>query len=148
MRYLRIMPAVVGLFIAGGAIAPSEANDDKRNVTLYTPRLHGDHFNCQVVNVSQKPLGIAITVLDDKGKLLVPLKGGDTNPTQDSVPPGTVLGADFLLSGADDGYCEVAVSGTGNRDDVRVNLGITLTRTIPGTSPPVPVFLFRDVEGH
>ena len=147
MKYIRIMLAVAGVFAVTGAIASAEDDTRKLRATLFTPRLHGDHFNCQVVNVSDKTLGIAITVLDDIGQLLGPVVDGDANPLlKTRVDPGNVVGTDFFLKGAGDGYCEVAVSGTGNRDDVRVGLGITLTRTIPGTS--IPVFLFRDVEGH
>jgi hypothetical protein len=156
MKRLWTLLGGVGLIVASGAIASADEDTRRLRTTLFTPRLHGDHFNCQVVNVSKKILGIEIAVLNaDNGELLVPALGGDTNPTQDSVHPGTALGADFLLpmdqdglQTVGDGYCEVTVSGSANRDDVRVGLGITLTRTIPGTSPPVPVFLFRDVEGH
>jgi hypothetical protein len=144
--------ALVGLILASGASSSALAEMDKPgklNATLFTPRLHGDHFNCQVVNVSNKILGIAIAVITDVGELLGPVASGDANPLPKTmVEPGKVVGTDFLLSEAGDGYCEVTVSGTGNRDDVRVGLGITLTRTIPGTSPPIPVLLFRDVEGH
>jgi len=151
MKRLSTLPSGVGLILVSGAIA--SANDDTRGqrTTLFTPRLHGDHFNCQAVNVNEKILGITIAVLDDNGQPLVPLSG-DPNPTKENVPPGTVLGTDFLLDrpsdpmGTGDGYCEVAISGSRNPDDVRVDLGITLTRMIPNTS--IPVFLFRDVEGH
>jgi hypothetical protein len=146
MKRLWTLLCGVGLILVSGATASADDDTRRLRTTLFTPRLHGDHFNCQVVNVSDKTLGVAIAVLDDNGQLLVP-SSGDANPTPKlRVSPGTVLGTDFLLSGPGDGYCEVEVSGTGNRDDVRVDLGITLTRTIPGTS--IPVFLFRDVEGH
>jgi hypothetical protein len=146
MKYIRIMTAVVGLLIVSGTIASAKDDTRKLHATLFTPRLHGDHFNCQVVNVSNETLGITIAVFDDTGVLLKP-SSGDANPTSEvAVHSGTVIGTDFLLPAAGDGYCEVAVSGTDNRDDVRVGLGITLTRMIPGTN--IPVFLFRDVEGH
>jgi hypothetical protein len=38
------------------------------------------------------------------------------------------------------------VSGTGDRDDLRVSLGIRRTTMVPGTT--IPVFLSRIVEGH
>jgi hypothetical protein len=140
--------AGVGLMLSSGVIVSARADSDKSDqlsATLFTPRLFGDHFNCQVVNVSDKALGIAIAVFGDDGQLLVPTSG-DVNPIPTvMVPPGTVVGTDFFLS-AGGGYCEVAVSGTGKRNDVRVGLGITLTRKIPGTS--IPVLVFRDVEGH
>jgi hypothetical protein len=147
MKRLWTLLGGVGLIVASGAIASADDDTRKLRATLFTPRLHGDHFNCQVVNVSNRTLGIAITVLDDNGHLLGPVVDGDANPLpRTRVDPGSVIGTDFFLNGAGDGYCEVDVSGTGNRDDVRVGLGITLTRTIPGTD--IPVFLFRDVEGH
>ena len=146
MRRLWTLLGGVGLIVASGAIALADDDTRRLHTTLFTPRLHGDHFNCQVVNVSNRALGIAITVLDDTGQRLEP-SSGDANPLPKTrVDPGNVIGTDFFLSGPGDGYCEVDVSGTGNRDDVRVGLGITLTRTIPGTT--IPVFLFRDVEGH
>lgn len=140
----------VGLILVSGAIASAGDDTHRQRTTLFTPRLHGDHFNCQVVNVSEKILGITIAVFNvgddaDNFPLLVP-SSGDPNPTKGNVPPGKALGTDFLLDSAGDGYCEVAVSGSGNPDDVRVDLGITLTRMIPNTS--IPVFLFRDVQGH
>jgi hypothetical protein len=141
MKRLWTLLGGVGLIVASGAIASADDDTRRLHATLFTPRLHGDHFNCQVVNVSNRTLGIAITVLDDTGQRLEP-SSGDANPLPNTrVDPGTVVGTDFFLSGPGDGYCEVDVSGTGNRDDVRVGLGITLTRTIP-------VFFFRDVEGH
>ena len=146
MKRLWTLLGGVGLIVASGAIASADDDTRRLRTTLFTPRLHGDHFNCQVVNASNRTLGIAITVLDDTGQRLEP-SSGDANPLlKTRVDPGNVIGTDFFLSGPGDGYCEVDVSGTGNRDDVRVDLGITLTRTIPGTT--IPVFLFRDVEGH
>jgi hypothetical protein len=147
MKRLCTLLGGMGLIVASGAIASADDDTRRLHTTLFTPRLHGDHFNCQVVNVSNKNLGIAIAVLDDNGQLLGPVVDGDANPLPKArVDPANVVGTDFFLKGAGDGYCEVDVSGTGNRDDVRVDLGITLTRTIPGTD--IPVFLFRDVEGH
>ncbi len=153
MKRLWTLLGGVGLIVASGAIASADDDTRRLRTTLFTPRLLGDHFNCQVVNVSEKNLGIAIAVFDDNGKLLKSVSG-DPNPTSKGISPGNVFGTDFFLqlpgdpSSPGDGYCEVDVSGSGDPNDVRVDLGITLTRTIPGTSPPVPVFLFRDVEGH
>jgi len=148
MKYIQVLLAVVVLTFANGAIQsarPGEDSDDY-SVTLFTPRLHGDHFICSAVNVSHKTLGIAITILDDTGQLLVP-SSGDANPTPEvSVPPGAEAEINFFLSGPDDGYCKVTVSGTRHRNDVRVELDITWTRTIPGTT--IPVLVFRTVEGH
>jgi hypothetical protein len=52
---IRIMPAVVGFFIVSGTIALAEDDSRKLRATLFTPRLHGDHFVCSAINVSDKP---------------------------------------------------------------------------------------------
>jgi len=146
--------AGVGLIVASGAIAAAQADSDKKSVTLFTPRDRGDHFICGAVNVSDKTLGVAFSLLGDDGGLLIPSTGSDnTNPTSGNVNPGAVGQIDiqfgvFSTNSPMDGYCEVEVSGTDNPDDVRVSLVTTLSRTIPGTSPPVPVFITRAVEGH
>ena len=79
---------------------------------------------------------------------LTPAAGSaDTNPTSTlNVIPGTAGEIDINLAPPDDGYCEVDVSGSGNRNDIRVGLITSLTRTIPGTS--TPIFVTRAVEGH
>lgn len=45
-----------------------------------------------------------------------------------------------------DGYCAATVSGTGDRDDVRISLVTKQTTTIPGTA--IPAFITRVVEGR
>jgi hypothetical protein len=131
------------------------AQADDRRVTLYTPPLRGDTFNCNAVNVSQKALQIAFAILDDNGDPLLCTGASCSSPPPANpappvlVPPGTAatLG-NVLLAPADvgDGYCEVTVLGTDDRDDLRAVLNINLTRTIPGTS--IPVFVFRNAEAH
>jgi hypothetical protein len=73
-----------------------------------------------------------------------------TNPTPElQVLKGTGARLGIYLSPqgrAKNGYCVAAVSGTGNRDDVRVSLITNITTTIPGTD--IPVELTRVVEGH
>jgi hypothetical protein len=47
-----------------------------------------------------------------------------------------------------DGYCKVAVSGTDDRNDVRVDLQIYWTKPIiPGTTTPI-IQLARTVQGY
>jgi hypothetical protein len=161
MKYIQAMLAAVGLLIVGGAIDAARADDrdgENQGVTLYTPLETGDHLICFAVNVSDETLGITLAVLDDAGKAVscaspttcsgvsVP---STTNPTPEfQVLKGAVSKIDmtFPLGSLVGGYCQVAVSGTGNRDDVRVSLFTARTRTIPGTT--IPTFVTRTVEGH
>jgi hypothetical protein len=143
--------ASVGLIVGSAAIGSAQADNDKPSATLFTPRDRGDHFVCAAVNVGDKTLrSITFRILGSDGALLTPAAGSaDANPTSSlSVSPGAAAEIDINLAPPDDGYCEVAVSGTGNRNDVRVGLIISLTRTIPGTNPHVPVFVTRAIEGR
>jgi hypothetical protein len=151
MRNLRMMLVGAGLIVASGAIASARADNDKLSTSLFTPRDRGDHFVCAAVNVGDKALrSITFKIRGSDGALLTPAVGStNTNPTSIfNVTPGTAAEIDINLAPPDDGYCEVAVSGTGNRNDVRVGLVTSLTRTIPGTDPAIPVFVTRAVEGH
>jgi hypothetical protein len=150
MNYVRIIPAVVGLLIAGGAIASAQADDDKRNVTLYTPSLAGNHFTCKAVNVSHKPLRIAFAVLDNNGQPIMPFSG-DANPALAvTVDKGNEAEIDFRLQEGtdDDGYCKVDVFGTGDPNHVRVNLDITVIRTPFGPTNTTPVLVVKSQQGH
>jgi hypothetical protein len=128
------------LIIASGAIAPAQADNDKKEATLFTPRLHGDHFVCSAINVSDKTLGINIAIIGDGGQPLL-VSSSDPNPTGNvPISPGAEAEINFfpnfLHESADDGYCEVEVSGTGNRNDLRVEMDVHWTRTVPGTTTP------------
>jgi hypothetical protein len=152
MTHIRTMLATASLFLVTGAIDVTRADDDKAGVTLFTPRGRADHFICGAVNVSNKTLGIAFAILGDDGKLLVP-SSGDPNPTEVfPVAPGAVAEIDISFTepmpGPMDGYCEIAVSGTENRNDVRVALSANLTRTIPNAPGNIPVYVFSVLEGH
>jgi hypothetical protein len=151
MKNRRMLLVGVGLIVAGGAIASAQADNERLGATLFTPRDRGDHFVCAAVNVGNKTLrSITLKILGNDGALLTPAAGStDANPTSVlSVTPGTTAEIDLNLAPPDDGYCEVTVSGTGNRNDVRVGLITSLTRTIPGTNPAVPIFITRAVEGY
>jgi hypothetical protein len=151
MKNHRMLLLGLGLIVASGAIASARADNDKLGATLFTPRDRGDHFVCAAVNVGDKTLrSITLKILGNDGALLTPAAGStDTNPTTVlSVTPGTTAEIDINLAPPDDGYCEVSLSGSGNRNDVRVGLVTFLTRTVPGTNPAVPVFITRAVEGH
>jgi hypothetical protein len=160
MKYIHAMLAVAGLFIVCGAIESVRADDqENQSVTLYTPVNIGDLHRCMAVNVSDKTLGIIVELIDPQGQALScdsPNTCADktgtltiTNPTTEfQVLPGTweALQVTLTRGSFKNAYCAVAVSGTDNRDDVRVSLVIFHTRTIPGTD--IPVLLTRVVEGH
>ena len=134
MKHVCTLLAGAGLIAASGTIAAAEDG-----TTLFTPRLHGDHFVCSAINLSHKALGINIAVLDDTGALVIP-SSGDPNPNPPtgkvSILPGAEAEINFFFDAVGDGYCEVEVSGTGNRDDLRVEMDVHWTRTVPGTTTP------------
>ena len=133
------MLATAGIVLAG-AVNVTRADDDRDRVTLYTAPLRGDTFNCNAVNV--KPLCSA-------GETPCVSPAPEHRAPTVAVRPGNaVTKGSIFVSAPDEGYCAVDVSGTVERDDVRVVLNINLTRTIPGTNPPVPIFVVRSVEGH
>jgi hypothetical protein len=157
MKHVCMLLAGAGLIIASGAIASARADgdktadSDKKSVTLFTPQGRGDALFCDAVNVSGKTLGMAFAIFGDDGMALCPTcnSAGTGNPTSEApISPGKVgeIAIQLPIGAIQNGYCEVAVFGTRNRDDVRVNLRTSGTRMIPGTT--IPVFLFRDVEGH
>src|SRR6266481_3929172 len=112
MNYMRTMLATVGLFVASGAIASAQADDDKRSVTLYTPSLAGNHFTCKAVNVSPKPLRIALAVIGNDSLSLTSSNPLGANPAPAVlVLRGREAEVDFRLQEGtdDDGYCKVDV---------------------------------------
>ena len=113
------------------------------NTTLYTSAIRGTGFHCNAVNVSQKLLRIAISIIGDDGSVLAP---GTAVPT----PPGSVASNDIdPLPSPADGYCEVQVSGTGDRNDLRVAMKVNLIRTFDeGSQTNIPVFLTWALEGY
>jgi hypothetical protein len=152
MKSIQAMLAVVCLFIVGGAIDGARADDrteENHGVTLYTSRSLGDHFICNAVNVSDKTLGITFAILGNDGKALScasPItcldtsRNSTTNPTPEfGVLPGRSVSLDILLplGMPNTGYCSIAVSGTGNPDEVRASLNADLTDVIRGTTIPI-----------
>ena len=162
MKYIHAMLAVVCLLVVGGAIDAARADDrseENKGVTLYTPNDLGDGHACRAVNVSDKTLGITVAVLDNSGDALScaspttctvgPAGTPTTNPTPEfQVLKGTALNVNIQAPPGSkrNAYCAIAVSGTDNRDDVRVVLEVATTRTIPGTT--TPTYQTRIVEGH
>ena len=137
MKYIRVLLAVIGVFVAVGTIGMALADDDNRHkVTLYTPPLlRGANIECNAINVSDKTLDISITIIGSDG---VPLS--TTNPTNFITLPGTMVSSahhEADPTNGLDGYCKFEVSGTRDRDDVRVDLTTTFKKTnIPGTTIP------------
>ena len=162
MKYIQAMLAVAGLLIGSGAIGAARADDrgdENEGVSLYTPVNIGDYHRCQAVNVGDKTLGITIELINAQGRALscdspntCTDKSGTrttTNPTPEfQILPGTgnALQVRLTRGSFKNAYCSVSVSGTDNRDDVRVVLEVAITRTIPGTT--IPTLLSRIVEGH
>ena len=161
MKYIQAMLAVAGLLIGSGAIGAARADDrgdENEGVSLYTPVNIGDYHRCQAVNVGDKTLGITIELINAQGRALscdspntctyTPSEVTTTNPTPEvQALAGTVphLQVTLPLRTPQPGYCVVAVSGTDNRDDVRVSLLTFGNKTIPGTTIPI---YSRIVEGH
>jgi hypothetical protein len=162
MKYIHAILAVVCLLVVGGAIDAARADDraeENEGVTLYTPNDIGDVHACRAVNVSDKTLGITVAVLGNSGDALScaspttctvgPAGTPTTNPTPEfQVLKGTALNVNIEapLGARRNAYCAFAVSGTDNRDDVRVALEVATTTTIPGTT--IPTQQSRIVEGH
>ena len=166
MKYIHAILAVVCLLVVGGAIGAARADDraeENEGVTLYTPNDIGDVHACRAVNVSDKTLGITVALLRRSGDALScdsPITctagagaGPANTPTTNPTPEFQVLKGTFLnvvitqpLGSTRLAYCAVTVSGTDNRDDVRVALAIADVRTIPGTT--IPTLQSRIVEGH
>lgn len=164
MKYIHAMLAVFCLLIVSGAIGAARADDrseENEGVTLYTPADIGYWHVCRAVNVSDKTLGITFAVLDNFGHAFscdsptTCTRGPGGAPTSNPTPEFQVLKGrtatllilhSFPPESSPDGYCAFAVSGTDNRDDVRVSLLTFEKSTIPGTT--TPVLLTRIVEGH
>jgi len=161
MKYIHAMLAVVCLLVVGGAIGAARADDrdeENKGVTLYTPVNIGDFQRCMAVNVSDKPLSIIIELIDPQDQALFcdsnncTDKSGThptTNPTPEfQIGPGTgnALQVRLTRGSFKNAYCSVSVSGTDNRNDVRVSLITFHTLTIPDTN--IPVLVTRVVEGH
>lgn len=153
MKRLATSLAVMALIVGSGTIASAQADDDRESAILFTPRLSGDHFVCSAVNVGLKPLHIDFSVLGVDGQPLAPLAGSDANPTPKPiiVLPGKEAEIDLRFTSGippTDGYCKVGVSGTDDRNDVRVDLQVYWVKPIiPGTTTPI-IQLARTVQGY
>jgi hypothetical protein len=130
------------LIVASGTIAAAEDG-----TTLFTPRLHGDHFICTAINLSKKALGINISILDDTGQV-VRSSSGDATTGKVSIPPGAEAELNFSFDAVGDPYCEVEVSGTGNRSDLRVEMDVHWTRSISLDGITIPHLQDLAVQGY
>jgi len=141
MNYLRIMLAAFGLLLLGGAV--DKARAESTSTTLYTSAIRGTGFHCNAINVSRKLLFIAISIVGDDGSALAA-------GTATATPPGTVASNDIdPLPSPADGYCQVQVSGTGDRNDLRVAMKVNLIRTFDeGSQTDIPVFLSWTLLGY
>lgn len=147
MKRLGTLLSGVALIVAGGVFGSARADDDRESVTLFTSAIRASGFHCNAVNVSHKPLSIAISIIDGDGNVLAPVPV--PNP---KTHPNTVASNDLDLvppQGAADGYCKVQVSGTGDPDDVRVVMKANLIRAFDqGGRTNIPVFLSWTLEGR
>jgi hypothetical protein len=143
MKNRRMLLAIAGLIAASGAIDAVRA-DKFHEPALYTAAVRAGLFGCNAVNVSQKTLNITISIIDLNG---VHLSDSPLTP----IPPGTEVSQD-VGDAADhftDAYCKVQISGTGDRDDLRIVLTTALIRTFDGGGQTnVPVFVYRNIEGY
>ncbi len=147
MKRLGTLLAGVALIVAGGVFASAQADDDRESVTLFTSAIRASGFHCNAVNVSHKPLSIAISIIDGNGNVLAPVPV--PNP---KTHPNTVASNDIdpvPAPGTADGYCKVQVSDTGDPDDVRVVMKANLIRSFnQGGLTNIPVFLSWTLEGR
>ena len=145
MKNRRMLLAIVGLIAASGAVDAVRA-DKFHEPALYTAAVRAGLFGCNAVNVSQKTLNITISIIDLNGN---PLSVSDPAPTP--IPPGTEVSQDVgdAAGPFTDAYCKVQISGTGDRDDLRIVLTTALIRTFDGGNQTnVPVFVYRNIEGY
>jgi hypothetical protein len=139
MKYVRIMLATIGLIAVSGATHAERA--DANRTTLYTSATHAGKFDCNVVNVSQKPLNITISIINREGQVL-----SEAGPI--TTLPFVEVSNDF--TGTNDAYCAIYISGTGDRNDVRAALNTNIARTfsVEGDATIYPTFVAKVLEAH
>ena len=87
MKRLGTVLTGVALIVTGGVFAAARADDGRESVTLFTSAVHATGFHCNALNVSRKPLLIAISIIDGDGNVLSPVPV--PNP---KTPPGVNAG--------------------------------------------------------
>jgi len=73
MKSLGPLLAGVALIVASGVFVSARADDDRESLTLFTAAIHGTGFHCNTVNLSGKPLLIAMSIIDGNGNVLSPV---------------------------------------------------------------------------
>jgi hypothetical protein len=80
--------------------------------------------------------------------MVVQSSSGDATTGKVSIPPGAEAELNFSPDAVGDGYCEVEVSGTGNRDDLRVEMDVHWTRPISLNGTTIPHLQDLTVQGY
>jgi hypothetical protein len=143
MKRLGTLLAGAGLIVGSGVFA-ARADDNRESMTLFTAAIHGTGFHCNALNVSHKPLLLAISIIDGDGNVFSPVPV--PNP---KTPPGVNASNDIEPAPMTEGYCKVQVSGTDDPNDVRVVMKVNLIRTFDqGGRTNIPVFLSWILEGR
>lgn len=140
MNTQRMLLAATALALGGGAMGAETA---RAQAVLYTPIVRAGHFACNAVNVGRKFLTITISILDGNGQTLAV-----SPPPIMPTAPGSEAANDF---GAEDqpmdAYCVFAVTGSGDRNDLRAVLNTTLLRPLSSGSD-IQVLLARTVAAQ
>jgi hypothetical protein len=144
MKYVAIMLATIGLIAVSAANHAAQAE-----ATLYTSFVRAGSFRCNAVNVSHKTLSITISIVDGTATDKPPTV--KNTPVAQTAMPGEQVSGDFGTDYvANEAYCVVEVSGTGDRNDVRAALIASLAKTfsLDGGATNNPTFLTRVLEAH
>jgi hypothetical protein len=142
MKYAPMMLATIGLIAVSAANHAAQAE-----ATLYTSFVRAGAFHCNAVNVGHKTLTITIAIVDGTVSPPNPLNV----PSAQMAKPGEAVSGDFGKDNvANEAYCVVEVSGTGDRNDVRAALIANLAKTfsLDGGATNNPTFISRVLEAH
>jgi hypothetical protein len=106
MKRLGTLLAGAALIVGTGVLASARADDDTESVTLFTAAIHGNGFHSNTLNVSRRPLLIAMSIIDGNGNVISPVPV--PNP---KTPPGVNASNDLEPAPDTGAYCKVQVSG-------------------------------------
>ncbi len=144
MKRLGTLLGGVALIVTSGVFVSARADDDRESLTLFTAAIHGTGFHCNTLNVSHKPLLIAMSIIDGDGNVLSPVPV--PNPR---TPPGVNASNDIEPAPDTEAYCKVHVLGTDDPNDIRVVMKVNLIRTFDqGGRTNIPVNLSWVLEGR
>jgi|SRR5215469_7585402 len=144
MKRLGTLLTGVAFIVTSGVFVSVRADDDRKGLTLFTAAIHGTGFHCNTVNVSRKPLLIAMSIIDGDGNVLSPVPV--PNPR---TPSGVNASNDIEPAPDTEAYCKVQLFGTDDHNDVRVAMKVNLIRTFDqGGQTNIPVFLSWILEGR